>query len=102
MDIRCDRCKKNVETKEDALSVFDTDKCVACIRQEKSFVTFSPIQIATVEEVFGNLSRSTHTLIAWMATNSGCDKCSRCGTWDYVSELAHTLCDDCRDDQIGI
>ena len=91
-----------METKEDALSVFDTNKCVTCVyfEKQKDGVVFTPAQIAKVEEVFGGLDRRMYILIAWMANNSECDKCSRCGTWDYVSELAHTLCDDCRDDQI--
>lgn len=102
MIIRCKKCKKNVETKEDALSVFDSNYCVGCLRllDQRDHIAFTPMQIAVVEEKLSGQNRGIHPIIHWMAVNSGCDKCSRCGTWDYVSELAHTLCDDCRDDQI--
>lgn len=93
MDIRCDRCKKNVETKEDALSVFDTDKCVAC----NKVVEFTLQQIAAAEE----FEKRVTPIIVWMARNSQADKCSRCGEWEYDSLLSHTLCEPCYEDQIG-
>lgn len=95
MDIRCgnDRCRKSIETKEDAISVFDTDKCVACNKA----VEFTLQQIAAAEE----FEKGITPIIIWMARNSLCDKCSRCGVWEYDTELSHTLCEPCYDDQIG-
>lgn len=93
MDIRCDRCMKIVRTGEDALSVFNTNKCEACYK----IVEFTLQQIAAAEE----FEKGITPVIVWMARNSQADKCSRCGVWEYDTELSHTLCEPCYEDQIG-